>query len=174
MNSEHAASAHSDPGHAPAPGHETRDASVARLLIFAGGLLVALVAIHFIMLGFQRVFVSERPQSPQEQAEARSILAGPPAEQEETQARVNIYQQLRKLHSDEEAMLSRYDWIDRKAGVVRIPIDRAIDLVAEKGVRFGKGPKTEIEMNSHAGTPVPLPPAEKDAKNPPEGTEPKP
>ena len=39
--------------------------------------------------------------------------------------------------------------------MVRIPIDRAIELVAEKGVPFGKGPKTEVEMNSHAGTPVP-------------------
>jgi hypothetical protein len=176
MNSEHAAPANSETGHLPGPGHETRDANIYALLRFAGGLIAVLVVIHLVMLAFQYVFVTERPQSPEEQEQARSILPGPPLEQEQTQAQVNIYQQLRKLHSDEEAMLSRYDWVDRKAGVVRVPIDRAIDLVAEKGIQFGKGPKTEIEMNSHAGTPVPLPPAEaeKDAKKPPEGTERKP
>jgi hypothetical protein len=176
MNSEHPVPVQSAPGHVPEPGYETRDANGAALLRFAGGLIVALVVIHLLMLAFQHLFITERPQSPEEQAEARSILPGPPQEQEQTQARVNIYQQLRSLHRDEEAMLSRYDWVDRKAGVVRIPIDRAIDLVAEKGVRFGKGPKTEVEMNSHAGTPVPLPPAEaeKGAKKSPEGTEGKP
>jgi hypothetical protein len=176
MNSEHAVPVPSEPGHGhvPEPGYETRDANVSALLRFVGGLIVVLVVIHLVMLAFQHLFVTERPESPEEQAEARSILPGPPQEQEQTQARVNIYQQLRELHRDEETMLSRYDWVDRKAGVVRIPIDRAIDLVAEKGVRFGKGPKTEIEMNSHAGTPVPPSSAEKDAKKPPEGTEGKP
>jgi hypothetical protein len=182
MNSEHAVPVPSEPGHGhghghvPEPGYETRDANIWGLLRFAGGLIVVLVVVHLVMLAFQYLFVTERPESPEQRAEARSILPGPPQEQEQTQARVNIYQQLRKLHRDEEAMLSRYGWVDRKAGVVRIPIDRAIDVVAEQGVRFGKGPKTEIEMNSHAGTPVPLPPAEaeKDAKKPPEGTERKP
>jgi hypothetical protein len=174
MNHEHAPPAHTQPGHVPKPGYEIRDANISGLLRFAGGLIVVLVTIHLAMLAFQRLFVTERPQSPEEQEQARSILPGPPQEQEQTQAHVNIYQQLRELHRDEETTLSSYGWADRKAGVVRIPIDRAIDLVAEKGIRFGKGPKTESEMNSHAGTPVPPPAAEKDAKNPTEGTKEKP
>ena len=156
MNNEHAAPAHTHDGHVPEPGYETRDVNISGLLRFAVGLIVALVVIQFAMLGFQRVFLAEQP---------RPILE---------QAQSNIYQQLRNLHRDEEAALSSYGWVDRKAGVVRIPIDRAIDLVAEKGVRFGKGPKTEVEMNSHAGTRVSSPSAEKDAKKPPDGTEGKP
>ena len=31
-------------------------------------------------------------------------------------------------------LLSSYGWVDREAGVVRIPIDRAMDLVAERGL----------------------------------------
>jgi hypothetical protein len=174
MNSEHAVPVPSEPGHVPEPGYEARDANVSALLGFVVGLIFVLVVVHLVMLAFQHLFMTERPQSPEEQAEARSILPGPPQEQEQTQARVNIYQQLRELHRDEDTMLSNYGWVDRKAGVVRIPIGRAIDLMAEKGVRFGKGPKTEIEMNSHAGTPVSSPSAEKDAKKPPEGTERKP
>ena len=35
-------------------------------------------------------------------------------------------------HEDEE--LTSYGWIDRKAGIVRIPIDRAMDLIAQRGL----------------------------------------
>ncbi len=35
---------------------------------------------------------------------------------------------------EEETVLTSYGWIDRSAGVVRIPVDRAIDIVAERGL----------------------------------------
>jgi len=31
----------------------------------------------------------------------------------------------------------KYEWVDRTAGVARIPIDRAIDILAEKGLPWG-------------------------------------
>ena len=40
------------------------------------------------------------------------------------------YQQLR---AQEDQILSTYGWVDRKAGIVRIPIDRAIDLQLQRG-----------------------------------------
>ena len=33
-----------------------------------------------------------------------------------------------------ERGLGSYDWVDQKNGVVRIPIDRAMDLVAQRGL----------------------------------------
>ena len=36
---------------------------------------------------------------------------------------------LRQLRADEEAKLTRYQWADQKGGVVRIPLDRAKELV---------------------------------------------
>ncbi|MGA3185608.1 MAG: hypothetical protein ABSF22_00730 [Bryobacteraceae bacterium] len=41
--------------------------------------------------------------------------------------------ELRHLHSREDTILSTYGWIDKKSGVVRIPIDRAIELQLERG-----------------------------------------
>jgi len=160
MNSEHAPPAQTHSGPGPQPGYETKDVHAIPLLKFGAGMIVALVVVELLMLGFYRLFLSERPKPIPQRAEGKT----------------NIYVQLRDLRSDEDRALSSYGWVDRKAGVVRIPIDRAIDLVAEKGIPFGKGPKTEIEMNSHAGTPVslPAPGAGKDATNPPERTGPKP
>jgi len=38
---------------------------------------------------------------------------------------------LRNLRAAEQTRLTTYGWVDRKAGVVRIPIERAKELVAE-------------------------------------------
>ncbi len=116
---------------------------------------------------FQKEATTERPEMPK--------LTTP----------VNLYQQLRDLHQNEDKTLGKdrrpgYGWVDRKTGVVRIPIDHAIELVATKGVRFGKGPKSEIEMNSHAGKAADIPDAPPEIKNqkdtntpiPPEATAP--
>lgn len=44
--------------------------------------------------------------------------------------------QLRQLRVDEEAKLTRYQWIDPKAGILRIPVGRARELIlAEWGER---------------------------------------
>jgi hypothetical protein len=38
-----------------------------------------------------------------------------------------------------EARLERYEWVDRRAGVVRIPIGRAIDAVVADPSLIGAG-----------------------------------
>ncbi|MBV9580067.1 MAG: hypothetical protein JO057_15880 [Chloroflexi bacterium] len=40
----------------------------------------------------------------------------------------------------EEQKLNSYAWVDRSAGVVRIPIDRAMDLTAERGLAARPAP----------------------------------
>jgi hypothetical protein len=40
--------------------------------------------------------------------------------------------ELMQLRAREESQLHSYDWIDRKQGLVRIPIERAIELLDER------------------------------------------
>jgi hypothetical protein len=47
-----------------------------------------------------------------------------------------------EVHAAGEQRLRRTEWVDRKAGVVRIPIDRAIDAVAADPRLIGAGPGT--------------------------------
>ena len=50
---------------------------------------------------------------------------------EETRAKKRL-ENLKKLREETEKTLSTYDWIDKKKGIARIPIDRAMELtVAE-------------------------------------------
>jgi hypothetical protein len=57
------------------------------------------------------------------------------------------------LRRREDSELESYGWIDRKSGMVRIPIDRAMDLLAQRGlpVRATNQPpavgKSEYELS---------------------------
>jgi hypothetical protein len=44
---------------------------------------------------------------------------------------------LRQFREKEDAILTTYDWIDKNAGTVRIPIDRAKALLLERGIPGG-------------------------------------
>jgi hypothetical protein len=42
--------------------------------------------------------------------------------------------QLRNFVLDQEKQLNSYGWVDEKAGVARIPIERAMELMAQRGL----------------------------------------
>jgi len=51
-----------------------------------------------------------------------------------------------RLH--EEQTLASYGWVDQKAGVVRIPIERAMQLIAERGLPV-RPPEQSTTAESH-------------------------
>ena len=42
--------------------------------------------------------------------------------------------QLDGVRLEEEQKLSTYDYVDQKSGVIRIPIDRAMELITQRGL----------------------------------------
>jgi hypothetical protein len=44
------------------------------------------------------------------------------------------YQEIADLHSKEDLLLNNYSWADQAKGKVRIPIDKAIELLAKRGL----------------------------------------
>jgi len=52
----------------------------------------------------------------------------------EPRLQTNPRQDLSDLRAREDQTLSSYGWVDRNAGVVRIPIDQAIKLTLERGL----------------------------------------
>jgi hypothetical protein len=119
-------------------GYEARDARPKVLLTYAVLLTISLIVVHVLLLGVYSYFRQQR--TPEPVSKSRSVI--------------DIYEQLKGLRRAEDQTLSSYGWVDRKAGIVQIPIERAMDLVAKRGVPKGKGPRTEAELNSHHGTPA--------------------
>jgi hypothetical protein len=53
----------------------------------------------------------------------------PPAPRIEEHPAIDVQQ----LHAQEEQTLSTYGWVDKNKGVVRIPLQRAMELQIERG-----------------------------------------
>ena len=113
----------------PGPGYETRDASIRGLVLFAVGLAATIALVFVGMVGVFHYFSRSQslgsPASPF--ADVRTL---PPQPRLQVEPRMDL-EHLRK-HEDE--ILNSYGWVDPKAGVVRIPIDRAMGLLLQKGL----------------------------------------
>ncbi len=111
------------------PGHETRDTNIRALVYFGVGLFLTLAAALLLMVQVFSYFEASQslgpPASPFE-----NVRVLPPPGQPRLQ--VNPQADLARLSGDQEKILSSYAWVDEKAGIARIPIDRAIELTLEK------------------------------------------
>jgi hypothetical protein len=68
-----------------------------------------------------------RDPAPSPLAEANAPVTPPPP-----RLQVNPAEDLAAMRAAERAILESYGWVDREAGVARIPIERALDLAASR------------------------------------------
>ena len=121
--------------HPPGLGHEHTDVTIRPIVVAGVGLAIVLVMAAALMLGLFDLFAAHEarvspPPNPLAAAEGPRL---PP----EPRLQVQPIKDLRELHEAEDTLLDHYGWVDKNAGIVRIPIERAIDLLA---VRTG-GPR---------------------------------
>jgi hypothetical protein len=120
---------HHGAGHSSVHAHEKTDAGVHAAGILGGAFVILLV--FGLVTGYLafRFFNSPEtvgpPASPL--TSARVIPNGP-------RLQVNAHEDLEDYLSQQEHVLNTYGWVDQKAGVVRIPIDQAMDMVLQKGL----------------------------------------
>jgi hypothetical protein len=122
-------------------GYEKSDASprglVYFILIIAGILVLSFLSLRWLFGYFQK---AENPGSfvatPFESARP---LPPPPRIQPDPGADMQNYFQ------SQQNLLNTYGWIDRQNGIVRLPIDRAMELILQRGLpaRSSNAPATE-------------------------------
>ena len=112
--------------------HERTEMSVRTVLTFAIALIVGAIVIHFIITGFFKVLESSKAEG-----DPISPLAGPRTLPPKPRLQVYPPTDLRELRSREDFYLNHYSWGDKKTQTVRIPIDRAMGLLVERGVPGG-------------------------------------
>jgi hypothetical protein len=111
-------------------GHETDTGDVRAIgltgvsLAIGIGIVLLLVYGMFQYLKHRPIVIT--PENPLAETDRQQF---PPAPRIEEQP----FMELRELRSQEESVLSTYGWMDKKAGIVRIPIDRAIVLQLQRG-----------------------------------------
>ncbi|HEX4083528.1 MAG TPA: hypothetical protein VHY22_01355 [Chthoniobacteraceae bacterium] len=113
-----------------AAGHETTDVHPSGVWLAGLGLIVCTVLIMLIVSWF---FNFLRPTSEQP-GEVESSVAASVAKFPGPRLQVSPQIDLQTLRAKEDAELQSYGWTDKKAGTVRIPIERAMDLLIQRGV----------------------------------------
>ena len=116
-------------------GHETSDANIRVVVKFAVGLFISIVASLVIVWVTFNYFVKRQglgpPASPFE--DTRKL---PPPGTPVLQAAPS--QEFKDYRAQQQEMLGTYGWVDQKAGVVRLPVDRSMDLLVQRGLPVQK------------------------------------
>ena len=131
--------------------HETRDVNVRRIALIVAALLVtcaiSMVATEFYL----RLLTAGR------QASAPAAPQGFPQPQLQQIPAADLKRLQTKFHRE----LTTYGWIDRNRGIVRIPVERAMELLVQRGLPETKAGITRLEMQQQkAMTPKEAPDAE--------------
>jgi hypothetical protein len=113
----------------PKPGHETTDVSPRAILISALVLAVVVILVHPLLWWATRYFEG-RAERADPQVSPLAGREGPPP----PRLRPSPALDLEEFLAAEHKQLSEYDWIDRERQVVRIPIERAMELLVERGL----------------------------------------
>ncbi len=110
--------------------YERRDMSVRLIGTFLAGLIVTVIVVLLLMgwlFDYFQAREAQRDLPPSPLAEARQVPSGPILQ-------VAPRQDLKAMRIEEDALLHSYGWVDQKTGIVRIPIDRAMKLLAQRGL----------------------------------------
>lgn len=126
------------PDEQPRHAHETTDANIRNLIYFGVGLCLLIIAGLLLSGAVFRYFVVHQALGPPASPFENSRTLPP-----EPRLQVTAPQDLEQYKAKQNEILNNYGWVDQQAGIVRIPIDKAMDILLQQGlpVRGAAAPK---------------------------------
>ena len=113
--------------HTPQPGYETTDINVWAVGKFAVALVVVTLVSLVLLFGLMKYFQSR--ETPEVMKALNPVKLFP-----QPQLQTTPVPDLKTFRADEDKILNSYAWVDQPKGIVRIPIDQAIDVLAKRGL----------------------------------------
>jgi hypothetical protein len=155
------------PQDASTAGHEANILRVRGLVVFAAALIGVTILVQVILAGVMQGFSSEEKAL---DSLAVPRFAGDTGGFPAPRIQPDPAEEFTKMKTEDLGRLTQYGWIDRSAGVAHIPVDRAIDILARRGLPVpaadGPAPSPSEKPKSSA--------AEKEQAKPGRGGEQKP
>jgi len=162
----------SDPGHEPqkpevdaSAGYERSDVGVTGIVVFLTALVIFVAVIGLLCYGIGKVFnahmnkvdgpnskwtktvdvrqLGNFPSSPELQNKMTEITQTFPTPRVQTD---DGNQDIADLHAREDLLLNYYSWANQSQGKVRIPIERAMELIVERGLPVAPAVETAPPM----------------------------
>lgn len=136
-------------------GYEVTDVSAQGIMVFLIGLFISVGVFFVFCFGMGKVInnalekrdgpVNRWNQGTAEAGKTYHMQSNPAMEQQELQRLTKTFPTPRlqdddgnldtaDMHAREDLLLDNYSWVDRSKGTVRIPIDRAMELIAQRGL----------------------------------------
>ncbi len=149
-------------GHNQEVEFEREDLAAKPILLFLGGLVLICVLVALFLRGMYSYLDSydnrhQLPQNPLVEpsaASTRDVTSGDISKFPEPRLESSERQEINDFRIQEEKTLNSYGWVDQSAGVVHIPIDRAMQLLAQRGLptlpQAGAVPPSDVNTAKEA------------------------
>jgi hypothetical protein len=122
----------------PPQTYEQNDLSFRPIILFGVGLIgITLLVLLSMSVFFTSLAARRAQQDPPLSPLAQARPQHPPEPRLQIAPRLDL-QHLRQAEDD---ILHSYGWVDRGAGIVRIPIEQAMDLLAARGLPARPAPQ---------------------------------
>jgi hypothetical protein len=143
---------------------ERQDLTAHAVYAFLISLAVGGVLVYFVVWGLYHFMdARQRLRQPQQsplvkQVDTDTRIVSPDEANKFPQPRLerNERLEINDFRLKEEQTLNSYGWVDEKAGVVHIPIERAMHLVAQRGLptvpKAGTVPPSPVNVANQAAT----------------------
>ena len=119
--------------------HEESDVNVKAIVGFGAGLLAVGLIVHLFLFWLQGFYALQNART---QTLAYPMAAGQQDElPPEPRLQTDPQQELRDLRARQQSRLTGYGWVNKEAGVARIPIEDAMRMVVEQGLPVREGAK---------------------------------
>jgi hypothetical protein len=157
-------------------GFERTDANVTGIMVFLTALAIFVAVTGFLCYGIGKVInaqmnkedgpnskwtktvdvrqLGNMPSSPELQNKMAEITQTFPTPRVQTD---DGNQDVADLHAREDLLLSNYSWVDQSKGTVRIPIDQAMELIAQRGLPVAPAVQTQQPMTGENAPTVTVP-----------------
>lgn len=119
---------------AVAAGYEKADPKVQPIVIFTVLLAITLVVTFYGMKWTNDAYMHAETSKDAGLHPLAAAQAEPPAPRLQAQPSA----EWKSFKAEQEAAVSHYRWIDRSNGVVQLPVERALELVSERGLPHRK------------------------------------
>jgi hypothetical protein len=111
------------------PGYETRDVSIRAVLWLGVGIALGTLLVAGMLWLLLANFKRQSERRDRQLSPLAADRGGPP----EPRLQNTPLADYREFRAREDRVLSSYGWVDKEKGTVRIPIERAMELLVERG-----------------------------------------
>jgi hypothetical protein len=137
----------------PSLGYEGSDVRVSGVVVFLTALGIFVVVTAILCVGIGKVINHELAKAdgpttkwnhPVDVRKLGNLASSPELQHQFAQLASRFpsprlqtddgYQEITDIHAKEDLLLENYSWVNQSNGTVRIPIERAMELIAERGL----------------------------------------